>query len=321
VRSILPRLARSRPSPQCSAGCSTSGGVTLSAERPKRESRCCFSPSPLLSCLPIGVWSGSTRTTWALAQSSRCSALDDERISRLFAYLRPEEAFTSAAHQYLAALIRGRAVRLAVFDAFNASLGLHGLDPTSTVDVERFLRHVVNPLCDLGPAVALSDHVVKKADARGKYAYGSERKQTGVDVHLGMKAIEAIGRGRRGRSKLTVHKDRPGFLDRPSPGLFVLDSNESGRLSWRIEPDHGTGENGAWRPTGYMEKVSQYLELVREPQSRTQIVEGVTGKAEHIRVAIDRLIAEEFAVEFKGDRGARLVKLLGIFREAEEWAE
>jgi AAA domain len=251
----------------------------------------------------------------------RAYGVDDERISRLFAYLRPEEAFTSAAHQYLAALIRGRAVRLAVFDAFNASLGLHGLDPTSTVDVERFLRHVVNPLCDLGPAVPLSDHVVKKADARGKYAYGSERKQTGVDVHLGMKAIEAIGRGRRGRSKLTVHKDRPGFLDRPSPGLFVLDSNESGRLSWRIEPDHGTGENGAWRPTGYMEKVSQYLELVREPQSRTQIVEGVTGKAEHIRVAIDRLIAEEFAVEFKGDRGARLVKLLGIFREAEEWAE
>jgi AAA domain len=252
----------------------------------------------------------------------RAHGVDDQRIRGLFAYLRPEEAATPIVREYLAALIRYRSVRLIVFDTFNSSLVLHGLDPVSTVEVERFFRQVVNPLSDLGPAVVLTDHVVKRADDRGKYAYGSERKHTAADVHLGMKPIETLGRGRRGRSKLTVHKDRPGFLERPSPGAFVLDSDEeSGRVSWRIEPDHDTGDDGAWRPTGYMEKVSRYLERVQEPQSRNQIEKGVPGKAEHIRIAIDRLLSEEFAVQFKGEHGAHLVRLLGIFRESGEWAE
>jgi hypothetical protein len=251
----------------------------------------------------------------------RAHGVDDERISRLFAYMRPESASEPADREYLAGLIGERSVRLVVFDAFNAALGLEGLDPSSTVEVQRFLREIVTPLCELGPAVVLPDHVVKKADERGKYAYGSERKQTGADVHLGMKAIEPFGRGRRGRSKLTVHKDRPGFLERPSPGIFVLDSDEErGRLSWHIEPDHETGPAGEWRPTGYMEKVSRHLEQVQEPLSRNQIEKGVGGKAEYVRVAIDRLIDEDFATEEKGPRRAQLVRLLGIYREDEEGA-
>lgn len=261
----------------------------------------------------------------AILERLRHFGVGDDRIARLFAYLRPEEALEGAARDYLLSIIEFRAVRLVVFDAFNATLSLHGLDPSSTVDVERFLRRVVTPLCAAGPAVALPDHVVKRSEERGKYAYGSERKQTGVDVHIGMKLIEPAGRGRRGKSKLIVHKDRPGFLERPSPGLFVLDSDAgTGRLSWRIEADHETAEDGAWRPTAYMEKVSRHLELVQEPRLRTQIAsrdEGIGGKAEYVRAAIDRLIAEGFAEESAGPRGARLVRLLGVYREDEEGAE
>jgi hypothetical protein len=258
----------------------------------------------------------------AILERLRLFGITDEQIAHRFAYVRPETAFDPAARDYLLGVIDVCSVRLVVFDAFNSTLSLQGLRPRSTVDIERFLRTVVTPLCAAGPAVALPDHAVKRSEERGKYAYGSERKQTGVDVHIGMKLIEPAGRGRRGRSKLTAHKDRPGFLERPSPGMFVLDSDEdTGRLSWRLEADHDTAADGAWRPTGYMEKVSRYLELVQEPQSRTKIVEGVGGKAEYVRAAIDRLITEEFAVEAPGDRGARLVRLLGIYRETEEWAE
>jgi hypothetical protein len=47
--------------------------------------------------------------------------------------------------------------------------------------------------------------------------------------------IEAFGRGRTGRAKIIAHKDRPGFLEKPSPGLFVLASDpETERCSWRM---------------------------------------------------------------------------------------
>jgi hypothetical protein len=70
-----------------------------------------------------------------------------------------------------------------------------------------------------------------------------------------------------------------------------------------------------------MEKVSRYLEIAGEPQSRTQIERGVSGKAEYVRKAIDALIADRYAEEIEGDRGARPVKLLRPFREADEWDE
>jgi hypothetical protein len=229
---------------------------------------------------------------------------------RRFAYLEPEEAATPLAVDHVRGLLAQRHGRLVVFDAFNSALMLHGLDPSSTVEVERFWRIVVHPFSSAGVAVALPDHVVKQRDARGKYAYGSERKHSGAEVHLGMVAVEPFGRGRTGRAKLTVHKDRPGFFERPSPGLFVLVSDpDDGRCRWEVEPDSSITDGGDFRPTHLMERVSRYLEIYDEARPRRAIEDNVKGKAEYLRQAIDALIGEGHAVEFDGPRGARLVKL------------
>jgi hypothetical protein len=254
----------------------------------------------------------------AVLERLRGLGLDDETIRAYFAYLRPAEPVSEEAIGHVQRLIVELTCRLVVFDAFNPSLALHGYDPNSSRDVEDFLRSVVDPFCRMGAAVVLPDHVVKQRELRGKYAYGSERKQTGVDVHIGLSAIEPFGRGKTGRAKLTVHKDRPGFLERPSPGLFVLESDAAGSCSWRIESDHSVSEEGAFRPTGYMEKVSRYLELHEEQPSRNQIESDVIGKAEYVRLAIDTLVSEGYAIEFAGANRARLVKLERAFREGDE---
>jgi hypothetical protein len=246
----------------------------------------------------------------------RAFGADDKKIRELFAYLRPEEALSDAARADVVELIRQRKARLLVNDAFNASLALHGLSPTSTEDVETFWQHVVAPFCRAGVAAAIPDHVVKLKEARGRYAYGSERKATGCDVHLGLRVVEPFGRGRRGKARITVHRDRIGFLEKPSLGLFVLDSDaETGRLAWQIE----VSDEGEWRPTGYMEKVSEYLERFAEPCPRKQVEQDVRGKAEYIRQALDALVNEGYAGETAGERGARLVGSLRPFREADEW--
>jgi hypothetical protein len=132
-----------------------------------------------------------------------------------------------------------------------------------------------------------------------------------------MKKLEPLVRGGRGRARIEVHKDRPGHLERPSPGVLVLETTSTA-ITWRIEPDESRGAEGEFRPTNLMEKVSRWLELQSEPQSRNQIESANLGRAEYVRVAIDRLVEEGYASEFSGARGARLVRLERAFRESEK---
>jgi hypothetical protein len=255
----------------------------------------------------------------ATLERLRSLGVADELIRQRFAFMQPNEPLSHDAASSVTGWLAAHNGRLVVFDAFNATLTLHGLDPNSTVDVETFYQRVVNPFCRAGAAAAIPDHVVKKSEERGKYSYGSERKHSGTEVHLGLKAISAFGRGRTGKAKVTVHKDRPGFLTRPSPGLFVLASDpESGVSSWTIEPDEDVSRDGVFRPTTLMAKVSDYLYAANEPRSRNQIEHDVRGKRDYVRSAIDMLLAEEYASEVTGDRGARLVKLDRAFREDAE---
>jgi hypothetical protein len=246
--------------------------------------------------------------------------VEDEAIRSRFLYFQPEAPLSDSGDLVRPLVDSGG--RLAVLDGFNPLLYLHGCDPDRGVDVEAFMRQLANPLRDAGAAVVLTDNVVKSREARGSWAIGSERKKTSVEVQLGLTMVEPFGRGRTGKFKLTVHKDRPGFLKRPSPGLLVLTSDaDSGACSWRIDEDASIGEEGIFRPTHLMERVSRYLELRTEPVPRGEIEGDVQGKRGALRTAIDRLVIEDYVVEIPGERGARLYRSSVRFREDGEQNE
>jgi AAA domain len=160
----------------------------------------------------------------AIVERLQQLSLDRESIASRFKYVRPSEGLDTESRTYLLELASEIQARMVVFDSFNATLALHGLDPSSTTDVERFWR-TTDPLAEAQVAVAVLDHVVKNPEARGKYAYGSERKHSGAEVHLGMATMEHIVRGKTGRSRLTVHKDRAGYHRDNPPGVFRLSSD------------------------------------------------------------------------------------------------
>jgi hypothetical protein len=258
----------------------------------------------------------------AILERLRQLGVPDDRVHTHFGYLRPADALTADGWRRVEKFIYRMNARLAVFDAFNPMLALHGLDPAKTPDVERFYTTVVDPFRRAGCAAVALDHVVKNPEASRRYSYGSERKASGAEVHIGLTVVDAFGRGKTGRAKLTVHKDRPGFLTRPSPGLLVVKSDpDDGRCSWHVAADTSVTDGGEFRPTGLMEKVSRYLEAASAPRSRTQIEEAVTGRATYKRLAIDLLVAEGFAAESPGDRKARMVRIERVFREADEVEE
>src|SRR5262245_3476050 len=249
-----------------------------------------------------------------LLERLRSFGVPDEMTAAHFRYFAPEGPLGDP-KELLEPLAGGR---LAVFDGWNPLLYLHGYDPDKGVGIEAFMRRVVNPVRDAGAAVVMTDNVTKNRESRGSWAIGSERKKSAVEVQLGMTKIEPLSRGQTGKFALTVHKDRPGFLERPSPGLFVIASDpDTGACSWRIEPDHASDETGAFRPTFLMERVSRYLELRGEPVSRNQIERDVKGNTDAKRQAIDKLIAEGYAVEAREGQ-SRLVKLEHAFRKDDE---
>jgi len=241
--------------------------------------------------------------------------LDQQTIHENFLYMRPSEMLDDAKLTETADTIANRGVRLFVIDAFNPILNLHELEPNATTDIETFWRTIADRICRAGAAPVLLDHVAKNAETRGKYAYGSERKASGAIVHIGFKLLEPLTKGGRGRSLLTVHKDRPGYLQRPTLGRLVIDATDT-LYTYQLEPDKSHDAEGAFRPTVLMERVSRKLEEQTEPKSKTWIEENVTGNVDAIRTAIKTLLEDAYAAVQQGPRRATLYTSIRPYREA-----
>jgi AAA domain len=251
----------------------------------------------------------------------RALGLEDEEIRERFAYLTPSEPMTDPQVLVdMGALLTERQASLVIFDAFTGALEIHGCDPNSGVEVERFYRTVVGPLQTRGVAVVLLDHPTKAKETRGKFSIGSERKIAACDVHLGFEIVRPFGRGRDGLAKLTTHKDRPGYLARPKAAELELSSDpDTGLISWEIRPAEHSDDQHPFRPTHLMEKVSLYVGAqLAEPPSRNRVEENVTGKRDFVRLAIDTLLAEGYLAEEDGLRNARLLRFVKPYREADD---
>lgn len=230
--------------------------------------------------------------------------VDKDTIAHQFLYYEPTEALRQGRLDDVCALLRELGVRLLIGDAFNPWLNLHGLDPHSTSDVETFWREVATPIAETRAAPTLLDHVVKNADNRSKYAYGSERKASGAHLHIGFRLLEPFSRGGTGRTLLITHKDRPGFLPRPTIGRLVLTS-DGDAIRYELEADHSR-DSDKFRPTILMQRVSRKLEDHPEPVSQTWIEKNVDGKAAGLRTAVEILVDEGYLAKQEASRGWKL---------------
>lgn len=253
----------------------------------------------------------------AMLERLQLLGVDDNNIDQNFHYIEPSEQLGTTQLKEIEELIEDQGVRLFVIDAFNPILSLHQLDPNTTTDVERFWRTYADPICRAGAAPVMLDHVVKNPDNRGKYATGSERKASGAIVHIGFKLLETLAQGGHGRSLLTVHKDRPGYLQRPTLGRLVLDATGD-TITYTLEPDKSHDADGGFRPTVLMEKVSKYLEQQPDQVSQNQVENGVDGNRDAKRKALEILVQEGHATRTDGPNRAKLFTHLRPYTEAND---
>jgi hypothetical protein len=119
-------------------------------------------------------------------------------------------------------------------------------------------------------------------------------------VHIGFEKVKPLTRGGHGIFKLHAHKDRPAFLRIPDCG------NHLGELHVRSEPNTwdltvelqaavpgSAAEDGGFRPTVLMARVSRYVEH-NDGCSKRNVTDNVVGKNTALVRAIKCLADEGF---------------------------
>ena len=190
---------------------------------------------------------------------------------------------------------------------------MQGLDDNCRGDVETFTRAILEPFRLRNVATVLLDHVTKNSGARGKFSIGSERKSAARTSTSASRYRPLRPRPCRAL-KIVTHKDRFGFLPRPSAAELKLRSDaETGAVTWDFRPVETPA--GGWQPTALMERVSTFLEEQTEAVSRNVVEQSVKGRGNYVRQAIDELVAGGFVRETHGGGRTRLVVSTKPFRD------
>jgi hypothetical protein len=207
--------------------------------------------------------------------------------------------------------IADHGTRFVLLDAAAGAYHASGLDDNARKDVERFAAVWIRPLWQDQIGTLVVDHVTKDRETRGKFTIGSERKLGQADVHLSCEALKTLSRGGTGLVKVHVHKDRPGFLQRPTAAVIDLHSHpDTHAITWTLrEATVADTETGGFKPTRLMQAVSRWLEKNPGQHSLNEIEAHVKGKGEYKRDAIEQLIQGGYAIETEGPRRARLIEL------------
>ena len=243
---------------------------------------------------------------------------EDALVAGRVAYVRPDGPFEGAAKTDLAVAVETlpRPPALVVLDGVTEAMALHGWNPDKMVDVAAFYAALPRRFDTFGAAVVMIDHVVKSKDERGRFAIGSQHKMAGINgAMFSFQVRRPFAIGAHGHARVTVTKDRPGRVRKESLqhkvfGEFHLRSQDSGIVVATVEPADATPE-----PTGYMERVSRYLEGRDEPVTSKDIETAVSGKATYIRQALEALMDGGYVERSTGDRGAKFWASILPYRE------
>jgi AAA domain len=154
-----------------------------------------------------------------------------ELLDRLVYVEFPARSWEAPDRRGLAALVDQVRPALVGFDSAGAFLGQAGLRENDAPDVTALYKGVLLATARQSrAAVVVLDHVTKQEDA-GRYARGSGAKLQLVDVGFMVEPVRAFTRQQSGRLRLTVSKDRRGWLARAHEVRVQVDG---GRLEVAI---------------------------------------------------------------------------------------
>lgn len=228
-----------------------------------------------------------------------------DAIAARFVYINPSEGLGGDAlpefNQQLAKIGPDDAI---VLDGYNAAMTLLGLNLMDNKDATEFYQRVLLLLVKTGATIVYVDHTTKNpGDSPTAGAIGAQAKRamtTGCAIKV--EVTTTFGRGQTGKLKLTIDKDKPGFVRGASPGGAKLGTAtlESDPITYAMTitidaAESSADADGNFRPTGLMRKVTDLMvTMPGAGLTQTQIVKAVSGNEKAIKTAIDKLIEEGY---------------------------
>ena len=251
----------------------------------------------------------------------RQMGVSDELIAKHFIYIQPNEKWDSTSKATLKTTLAGRNLIVAVIDSFGEALGVDGFSANADEEVATWMRGTARFLAEIGICVILLDHIVKSnVSARSTdFASGSQRKRASISgaAHF-LKILEAPSRSTNGHLQFITRKCRHGCWTTNNVAADVLITNlPNGGVNISVKkPDNTSIKPKEFRPTVYMQRISDYLQTEGEPRSKTQIIEGVGGKFKALSMAIERLVGEGYCTSQVGPRNAKMISFVKAYSEA-----
>lgn len=248
-------------------------------------------------------------------------------ILERFHYVRPDDPIDGKARLKVKEMLRVFPLTIVVIDGVAEALALTGWDENVASDITKFYNSVPRALAREGVAVVLIDHLVKDKEKQGNDARGSGAKRAGIDgASYKLEVLKPFVRGGSGIAKVVLTKDRPARVRPHCVGKNVAEMHlssdaDTGALRCELRPPvASTDDEGHFRPTGYMERVSKAMEQSSTPVSRAWIEREAGGNRNHVRAAVERLIHEGFiTVERQGQ--ALFHSLVRPYREPSDREE
>ena len=235
--------------------------------------------------------------------------------ARLLGYVGPEEGLHAISKADFVEVLQDRSWSLIVLDGVNAAMTQLGLDLMSNTDSTKFFTILTRPMSMTGAAVVTIDHVPKDADNRHKGGIGAQAKRATVSGSaVSVEVVSAFARGRDGELRLTVDKDRPGYVRGDSNVAEVwsdvrIGAHADGEVKIEmVSPQALTKVGGVIdaRADEFRTKIVKYLEDIKCERSGNQIEKEVDGASRHIRPALAWLRDNGYISYHKGDRGSIL---------------
>jgi len=249
-----------------------------------------------------------------------------DQIRDGFTYVQPVESLTSLKAQHAFRSLLTSTYTLCIIDGYTTAMNI--ISPASgtpeaqvtafmSVLPRRIVRHTK-------AAVITIDHVTKSKDSRGRFAVGSQEKLNQITgAGYSIEVVNMIAPGARGELVMRATKDRIGQIranggkyrasDRTQEVARIhVDSTDPEWINVEIANPSGQGSSD-WRPTYYMQRVSEYLQTCPEPASTADVKNNVTGKNETIVTALSMLVTDGYVERVAGARGTNLHKSISPY--------
>ncbi|MCZ2857420.1 hypothetical protein [Blastococcus sp. VKM Ac-2987] len=166
----------------------------------------------------------------------------------------------------------------------------------------------------------LLDHVTKSKDTRGRYSIGGQHKLAAIDgASYVLENIMPFGRGMKGMSKISVVKDKNGWVRKGSVlgkavGELLVHANDDGSyVHVRIATPEGLDTPGEFWPTTLMQRISDWIEGQKPRIPNTgDILRNVQGNNKAKSEALN-ILAKEGYLHRQQDGAAVTFALLKPF--------